>query len=212
MDLWIILVMRMESVPVRIMLLETNVMLVSVVFLGFQLVIAAMMITMGILIVNHVIVTWKVLFEQIANMVNVLANQILSETNVTKLNLDTTTFQIQEVCNNTISHLDCIFEINNPISECECSQEGSVAITCDDLSGKCSCKEFVIGDKCTECATEHYGFPGCQACECNPVGSENNLCNVENGHCDCKADNIGGFNCDKCAARHFGFRQCHGKI
>ena len=76
-------------------------------------------------------------------------------------------------------------------------------------SGKCTCKEWVIGDKCTECASEHYGFPNCQACMCSPEGSENNLCNTDTGHCYCKAENIGGNNCEKCAARHFGYPDCH---
>ena len=70
----------------------------------------------------------------------------------------------------------------------------------------------MIGDKCTECAAEYYGFPNCAACECNPTGSENNQCNVDTGHCFCKTEKIGGDNCDKCAARHFGYPECHGII
>ena len=104
------------------------------------------------------------------------------------------------------------FNIITLLIECECSQEGSVDITCDNTSGKCTCKEWVIGDKCTECATEHFGFPSCQACECNPTGSENNLCNIETGQCFCNAETIAGVNCEKCAARHFGYPQCHGNF
>ena len=45
---------------------------------------------------------------------------------------------------------------------CECNEEGSVGIECDEASGKCTCKENVIGDKCTQCATEFWGFSDCQ--------------------------------------------------
>ena len=45
---------------------------------------------------------------------------------------------------------------------CECNEEGSVGIECDENSGKCTCKENVIGDKCTQCATEFWGFSDCQ--------------------------------------------------
>ena len=51
----------------------------------------------------------------------------------------------------------CIF-----LSACECNEEGSVGIECDEASGKCTCKENIIGDKCTQCATEFWGFSDCQ--------------------------------------------------
>ena len=46
--------------------------------------------------------------------------------------------------------------------ECLCNVEGSETAACDETSGKCTCKSNVIGDKCTECASEFYGFPDCQ--------------------------------------------------
>ena len=42
--------------------------------------------------------------------------------------------------------------------ECECNEDGSVNELCDEASGKCTCKENVIGDKCTQCATEFWGL------------------------------------------------------
>ena len=44
------------------------------------------------------------------------------------------------------------------LSECECNEDGSVNELCDEASGKCTCKENVIGDKCTQCATEFWGL------------------------------------------------------
>ena len=43
-------------------------------------------------------------------------------------------------------------------SECECNEDGSVNELCDEASGKCTCNENVIGDKCTQCATEFWGL------------------------------------------------------
>merc|ERR1711971_1122634 len=80
----------------------------------------------------------------------------------------------------------------------------------DEASGKCTCKENVIGDKCTQCATEFWGLiSNCEACMCNAEGSENNLCNVDSGHCYCKP-NIGGDDCEKCIDGFFGFPTCQG--
>ena len=46
-------------------------------------------------------------------------------------------------------------------SECQCNEDGSVDISCDDGSGKCSCNPNIVGDKCTQCAVEHFAFPTC---------------------------------------------------
>ena len=43
-----------------------------------------------------------------------------------------------------------------------CNDQGSLNTACDDDSGKCSCKDFVVGDKCAECEKEHFGFPECK--------------------------------------------------
>ena len=43
-----------------------------------------------------------------------------------------------------------------------CNDHGSLNTACDNDSGKCTCKDFVVGDKCTECEKEHFGFPDCK--------------------------------------------------
>ena len=43
--------------------------------------------------------------------------------------------------------------------ECECNEEGSVDNTCDEVSGKCTCKEHIVGDKCDQSSEEYFGFP-----------------------------------------------------
>ena len=104
---------------------------------------------------------------------------------------------------------------------CECNAEGSEALTCDDGSGKCGCKENVVGDKCSQCEAEHFAFPTCDACMCNAEGSVDNSCD-DNGKCSCndhvegeKCDKcVDGFvefpACDKCAADYYGFPECQG--
>ena len=46
-------------------------------------------------------------------------------------------------------------------SECQCNEDGSVDTSCDDGSGKCSCNPNIVGNKCTQCAAEHFAFPTC---------------------------------------------------
>ena len=43
--------------------------------------------------------------------------------------------------------------------ECNCDKKGSSRC---DLDGKCICNENVIGENCTECDTDFFGFPNCQ--------------------------------------------------
>ena len=46
--------------------------------------------------------------------------------------------------------------------ECHCNEDGSVDTSCDEASGKCTCKEHIVGDKCTQCVEEFHGFPNCE--------------------------------------------------
>ena len=48
------------------------------------------------------------------------------------------------------------------ISACECNDDGSRDISCDDDTGKCPCRTNIIGDKCTFCSPGFTGFPNCQ--------------------------------------------------
>ena len=50
---------------------------------------------------------------------------------------------------------------DQPIPQhCECNPLGSVSLDCDD-HGLCQCKDNVVGDKCDQCAEEHFNFPNC---------------------------------------------------
>ena len=49
------------------------------------------------------------------------------------------------------------------ISACECHDEGAVNELCDG-NGKCTCNEFVEGEKCKVCKTGHGVFPDCDWC------------------------------------------------
>ena len=42
-------------------------------------------------------------------------------------------------------------------SECACSVQGSVNSSCD-ANGQCTCKDTFTGDKCEDCAAEHYNI------------------------------------------------------
>ena len=45
---------------------------------------------------------------------------------------------------------------------CRCNKQGSTKLTCDEETGRCSCKTGVRGRKCDECPSGFYGFPKCQ--------------------------------------------------
>ena len=47
------------------------------------------------------------------------------------------------------------------IIACDCDEDGSRDVSCDDDTGKCSCKASIIGDKCNFCTQGYYGFPHC---------------------------------------------------
>ena len=47
--------------------------------------------------------------------------------------------------------------------DCRCNEQGSVDKNCDATSGKCTCKDDTFaGDKCDQCAENHFGFPDCK--------------------------------------------------
>ena len=43
---------------------------------------------------------------------------------------------------------------------CNCNEEGSSGITCDD-NGVCSCKSDIVNDKCDACDVGYFNFPTC---------------------------------------------------
>ena len=48
-------------------------------------------------------------------------------------------------------------------SACGCNKDGRTSETCDDKSGKCNCKDNIVGNKCDEAAKSFYGFPNVQS-------------------------------------------------
>lgn len=42
-----------------------------------------------------------------------------------------------------------------------CNAEGSAGITCGEVNGLCTCNANIVGEKCTNCNEEHFGFPNC---------------------------------------------------
>ena len=83
--------------------------------------------------------------------------------------------------------------------------KGSNYLQCTP-EGKCDCKPGVVGEKCDQCAANHWNFntKGCESCECKPEGSLNNTpsCDPATGDCLCK-QNVVGKRCDNCEVGHF---------
>ena len=89
---------------------------------------------------------------------------------------------------------------------CSCKAEGSISLQCDQILGKCPCKENVTGDKCEQCKEKHYNYPYCYPCGCDAEGSESEQCD-EYGKCFCRP-NVVGDKCDKCADGYATFPDC----
>ena len=73
------------------------------------------------------------------------------------------------------------------LTGCDCDPVGSNSTLCDPLTGNCQCKEGVIGQRCTQCKANYYGFDsgtGCSPCLCNQEYSTNLQCD-NNGICPC---------------------------
>lgn len=72
---------------------------------------------------------------------------------------------------------------------CTCNKLGTINNEgCDQVSGECTCKRYVIGRDCNQCQQEYYGLSddisdGCKPCDCDPGGAYNNMCDVINGQC-----------------------------
>ncbi|XP_028308812.1 laminin subunit beta-2 isoform X2 [Gouania willdenowi] len=80
---------------------------------------------------------------------------------------------------------------------CNCDPRGIImmAAPCDQISGDCSCKRYVVGRYCNQCLPEYWGLSndlaGCRPCDCDFGGAFNNRCMMENGQCDCRKHLIG---------------------
>ncbi|CAB4038180.1 Hypothetical predicted protein, partial [Paramuricea clavata] len=82
---------------------------------------------------------------------------------------------------------------------CGCDVHGTVGRSCDAITGKCSCKRFVEGEKCDKCFDGYWGLAsstGCKPCDCDPGGSYDNFCDAVTGQCRCRPG-IEGRKCDR---------------
>ena len=82
---------------------------------------------------------------------------------------------------------------------CQCDPVGAVDTNCDPVSGVCTCKPGVGGDRCDVCRSGFFRFSesGCEPCSCVAEGALNNVCDPVTGVCMC-ADNVMGDQCDAC--------------
>ncbi|XP_054012773.1 laminin subunit alpha [Hylaeus anthracinus] len=77
---------------------------------------------------------------------------------------------------------------------------------CDSYTGKCFCRENVVGDRCDRCEDDHYGYDscdGCKACDCE-VASESSQCDENTGQCKCRPG-VTGRRCDQCVPGYWNY-------
>lgn len=85
---------------------------------------------------------------------------------------------------------------NNCIA-CNCDSYGSLGNSCNTFSGRCTCKQNIIGNRCDECKQGYWNLAsgkGCEQCQCDSEGSENLYCNKYDGQCKCH-DGYEGIDC-----------------
>ncbi|GLD71223.1 laminin subunit beta-1-like protein [Lates japonicus] len=94
---------------------------------------------------------------------------------------------------------------------CDCDPKHSYGMSCNEISGQCSCHPGFGGRTCSECRELFWGDPEikCHACDCDPHGISEQQCNKVSGHCVC-VDGVSGPRCDVCARGFSGtFPDCH---
>ncbi|XP_035866682.1 laminin subunit beta-4 isoform X1 [Phyllostomus discolor] len=110
---------------------------------------------------------------------------------------------------------------------CECDPDGTlsggICVSHSDsalgsVAGQCLCKENVVGAKCDQCKSSHYGLSatdpmGCQPCNCNPLGSlPLSTCDVDTGQCLCQPFAMGP-HCEECMVGYWGLgNHLHGCV
>ncbi|XP_070700517.1 laminin subunit alpha-3-like [Pempheris klunzingeri] len=93
---------------------------------------------------------------------------------------------------------------NDGALPCNCDKSGSTGTTCDPFGGQCPCKQHVIGQQCTKCATGYYGFPYCRPCQCG-----RRLCDEVTGRCICPPQTVKP-TCDVCQTQAFSYHPLLG--
>ncbi|KAL5268902.1 hypothetical protein ACHWQZ_G002660 [Mnemiopsis leidyi] len=91
--------------------------------------------------------------------------------------------------------------------QCKCDLIGAKDNICNATTGRCTCKENVVGDTCNDCAVETFGLSsgkGCTDCACDTSGTQfgSNVCDTRTGQCTCRADRQYR-TCDGCVNGYF---------
>uniref|UniRef100_A0A8C8HC76 Laminin, alpha 1 n=1 Tax=Oncorhynchus tshawytscha TaxID=74940 RepID=A0A8C8HC76_ONCTS len=90
---------------------------------------------------------------------------------------------------------------------CACHDKGSYSGVCDLLTGQCTCKPNVVGEKCDQCQVGFHGLlsgQGCRECDCIQSGSVSVACE-EDGRCQC-IPGVAGDKCDRCHHSYFNYQ------
>jgi len=93
------------------------------------------------------------------------------------------------------------------------ADDGEGLPICNSISGKCTCKDNVVGHDCDKCRDGFWNLDsglGCEACDCDPIGSLNATCDIYTGQCFCR-EGIFGRRCDQLIPNHYGFSLEGGK-
>ncbi|XP_069477011.1 laminin subunit alpha-3 isoform X2 [Ambystoma mexicanum] len=93
---------------------------------------------------------------------------------------------------------------NNGALPCDCHKAGATNPTCNPEGGQCSCRDSVIGRRCTRCATGYYGFPHCKSCKCGQ-----RLCDEITGKCICPPQTVKP-ECVLCGQQSFNYHPLVG--
>uniref|UniRef100_A0A674CGI3 Laminin, alpha 1 n=1 Tax=Salmo trutta TaxID=8032 RepID=A0A674CGI3_SALTR len=90
---------------------------------------------------------------------------------------------------------------------CGCHGNGSYSAMCDLLTGQCTCKPNVVGEKCDQCQVGFHSLlsgQGCRDCNCSQSGSVSTACEEE-GRCQC-IPGVAGDKCDRCYHGYFNYQ------
>ncbi|WAR17451.1 MEGF6-like protein [Mya arenaria] len=81
---------------------------------------------------------------------------------------------------------------------CTCNLKGSHGAKCDDITGRCHCREGYSGANCQHyveaCGPHEYGVDCKETCTCNLKGSHGAKCDDITGRCHCR-EGYSGANC-----------------
>ncbi|MPC29133.1 Laminin subunit alpha-2 [Portunus trituberculatus] len=110
----------------------------------------------------------------------------------------------QEGCPSALLYIVWVINVFSVLSllvvmwvRCACNELGSTSSSCDIVSGRCLCKNNVVGRACDKC----------RLCNCSGVGALSRQCDARTGHCTCK-EGYEGEHCGRCSYGYYGFPVC----